>query len=77
MAGLKQKEQVMAIMKVIEIMGESGKSWEDATQNAVATAAKSVHGIKSVWVKDHGCKVKDGKIDEYRVTCKISFEVDS
>lgn len=66
----------MAVLKVIELMAESAKSWEDATQIAVAKASKSLKGIKSVWVKDMSAKVgKTGKIESYRVNVKLSFEV--
>lgn len=66
----------MAIMKVIEIMASSDKGWEDATQQAVGKAAESVQNIKSVWVQDFIATVgSDGKIANYRVTCKITFEV--
>lgn len=66
----------MAIMKVIELMANSDKGWEDAAQKAVAKASESVKGIKSVWVQDFSATVgKSGKIENYRVTCKITFEV--
>ena len=67
----------MSVLKVIEIMGDSGNGWEEAAQEAVAEAAKSVKNIRSVWIKDHAATVKDGKIKRYRVTCKITFEVES
>lgn len=66
----------MAVMKVIELMASSSKSWEDATQTAVAKAGKSLKGIKSVWIQDQSATVDaKGKITAYRVTCKVSFEV--
>ena len=65
----------MAVMKVIEIMASSGESWEDAAKKAIAKAAESVKNIKSAWVQDQSVTVKDGKVDDYRVTLKISFEV--
>lgn len=65
----------MSVHKVIEIMADSKKGWEDAAQSAVATASKSVNNIKSVWVKDQSAIVKDGKITSYRITCKITFAV--
>lgn len=66
----------MAVMKVIELMAESTKSWEDATQVAVSKAGKSLKGIKSVWIQDQSAHVdKAGKITSYRVTCKVTFEV--
>jgi len=67
----------MAIHKTIEIMGESDKGWEDATENVVKAASKSVDEIKSVWIKDQSVNVKDGKIDIYRVNCKVTFKVKS
>ena len=67
----------MSVLKVIEIMGNSGEGWEAAAAEAVTEAAKSVNNIKSVWIKDHSAMVKDGKIARYLVTCKISFEVKS
>lgn len=66
----------MSVLKVIEIMGDSSKSWEDAATEAVTEAAKTVHDIRSVWVQDQSATVKNGKIDRYRVTCKITFEVE-
>ncbi len=65
----------MAILKVIEILASSGKSWEDATEKAVKQASKSVKGIRSVYVQEQSATVKNGKIDEYRVNVKITFEV--
>jgi dodecin len=66
----------MAVLKVIELMADSSKSWEDATQIAVTKAGKSLKGIKSVWVKDFSAKVnKSGKVESYRVNVKLSFEV--
>ncbi len=66
----------MTVNKVIELMSESTKSWEDATQKAVDKASKSLKGIKSVWVQDMSATVNGkGKLHTYRVTCKVAFEV--
>jgi len=65
----------MSVVKVIEIMSESTKSWEDATSTGIAKASKSIKGISSAWVKDQSVKVEDGKVEAYRVTLKVSFEV--
>jgi len=67
----------MSVLKVIELMGDSENGWEEAAQEAVAEAAKSVKHIRSVWIKDHAATVEGGKIKRYRVTCKIAFEVES
>ena len=65
----------MAIMKVIEVMASSPKSWEDATKKAVARAGKSVKNIKSAFVQSQSVVVKSNKVSEYRVNVKITFEV--
>tara|TARA_R110002049_G_scaffold201337_9_gene372098 strand:- start:2475 stop:2675 length:201 start_codon:yes stop_codon:yes gene_type:complete len=65
----------MAILKVIEVLSNSDKSWEDATKKAVIQASKSVKNIKSVYVKEQSAIVKDGEVSEFRVNVKITFEV--
>ncbi len=65
----------MSVLKVIEVMAGSSKSWEDATSKAVEKASKSVKNIRSAWVQDQSVSVEKGKIKEYRVTLKLSFEV--
>ncbi len=67
----------MAVLKVIEVLANSKKSWEDATQNAAKHAAKSLRNIRSVNVSNQSATVdKKGNITEYRVNVKISFEVE-
>ncbi|EZH74408.1 flavin-binding protein dodecin [Aquimarina sp. EL_43] len=65
----------MAIIKVIEVLANSEKSWEDATRNAVKQASKSVKNIRSAYVADQSVVVKDNDVTEFRVNLKISFEV--
>ena len=67
----------MAIVKVIEIMADSEKSWSDAANNAVKKASKTIKKIKTVWVKDQSAMVKAGKITNYRVTVKLTFELEA
>ena len=67
----------MSVLKVVELMGDSDKSWEAAAQEAVAEASKTVKHIRSVWIKDHAATVESGKIKRYRVTCKVTFEVEN
>ncbi|RSC95195.1 dodecin family protein [Tenacibaculum singaporense] len=65
----------MAVMKVIEILANSEKSWEDATKKAIKEASKSVKGIKSAFVQSQSVVVNDDEITEFRVNLKITFEV--
>ncbi len=64
------------MLKVIEVLAESEKSWEDAATKAVAEASKSVHGIKSIYIKDLEAKVDGNKIVQFRINAKISFQLD-
>jgi flavin-binding protein dodecin len=66
----------MAIVKVVEVISESKKSWEDAAQNGVGEASKTIHGIKHVYVENQQAIVENGKISKFRVNCKLSFVVD-
>lgn len=66
----------MPVVKVLEIMAESPKSWEDAVQEAVRETAKTVRGIQNVWVQDFKAIIKGDSIVAYRVNCKISFVVE-
>jgi len=66
----------MSVVKVVEIMASSPTGWEDAAQEAVAEAAKSLHNIRSFYVKEHHATVENGKIKEYRITGKLTFELD-
>ncbi len=66
----------MAVLKVIEVLASSKESWEGAAENALKHASKSIKNIKSLYVNEQNCVVgDDGKIKEYRMNCKITFEV--
>jgi len=65
----------MAVMKSVQIMSESEKSFEDAILNAVKRTGKSVKGIKSANVQNQSVVIEDNKIASYRVNCMITFEV--
>lgn len=66
----------MSVLKVIELLSSSKNSWEEATQKAITKASKSLKNIRSVYVKDHSASVDGGKISEYRVTLKVTFELE-
>jgi len=65
----------MAIMKSIEVLSESDKSFEDAIQTAVSRTAKTVKNIRSANIKNQKVTIKNDKIEKYRVNVKITFEV--
>ncbi|TVP86149.1 MAG: dodecin domain-containing protein [Thioalkalivibrio sp.] len=66
----------MAVAKVTEITAESNKSFEDAIEQGIQRATKSLHGIKGAWVKEQKVTVADGKIVGYRVDLKVTFILD-
>ncbi len=65
----------MSVVKVIELIGCSTTSWEDATKSALAEAAKTIKNIKSIYVKDVSANVENNQIVEYKANVKISFVV--
>lgn len=66
----------MSVAKVIEISSESTESFEDAVKQGIQKASKSVHGIKSAWVKEQQVKVEEGRVVAYRVDLKLTFVLD-
>ncbi len=65
------------VAKVIELVGNSDIGWEDAANNAVKAASRTLHDITGIEVVNMTAKVKDGKIVEYKTTVKIAFAVAS
>jgi len=63
----------MAMLKVIEVLAESNKSWEDAAQTAVAQANETLRNVRSIYLENMEATVEDGKIKSYRINGKISF----
>lgn len=67
----------MAILKVVELIGTSEKSFDDALRQVVKRSCKTLHGITGVHVVDQKVHCnKKGNIEEYRVVCKVAFKVD-
>jgi hypothetical protein len=65
-----------SIVKILEVIAESEKSFADAAQQAVREAAKSVRGINGVWIDNLSGVVEGDKIVQFRVNAKISFLVE-
>ena len=66
----------MATLKVIEVLAQSEKSWEDAAQRAVQETAKTVRNIKSIYIQEMEATIENDRITYYRVNAKISFGVE-
>jgi len=66
----------MSVAKIIELSAESPKSFEDAIQNGITQASKSIHGIKSAWVKEQHAVIDNGKVTLFRVDLKVTFVLD-
>ena len=64
------------VVKLIELIGVSSKSWEDAVESAVNKAGESLKNIHAVDVLGFKAKVENGKISEYRANVKIAFVIE-
>jgi flavin-binding protein dodecin len=76
MAGKTEHAQPPAVVRVIELVGVSSKSWSDAAQQAVARASETIRHITGLDVLKSSAVVKDGKIVEYHVNVKVAFVVE-
>ena len=66
----------MVVIKIVEVIGSSPKSWEEATKNALEETADTIRNIKSIDVERFTAKVDKNKIVEYRAVVRIAFAVD-
>ena len=65
----------MSVAKTSEITASSSKSFEDAVRKGIRKMSETVDNIESAWVKEQKAVVKDGDVDAYRVTMKVTFLV--
>lgn len=63
----------MSVAKITEITSSSKKSFEDAVENGVKRANKTLKNVTSAWVADQSVSVEDGKVSSYNVRMKITF----
>ncbi|MFO7707595.1 MAG: dodecin family protein [Desulfobacterales bacterium] len=63
----------MSIAKISEISATSAKSFEDAIQQGITRANKTLRNIKSVWVKEQHVRVENGRLSEYQVNMMVTF----
>lgn len=66
----------MSVARVTEISATSKKSFEDAVENGIERASKTLRGIKGAWVKEQHVSVEDGKVTAYRVNLMVTFLLD-
>ncbi len=66
----------MAVARVTEISSTSPKSFDDAVQQGVARAAKTLRNVRGAWVKEQRVDIRDGKITEYQVNLMVTFVLD-
>ena len=66
----------MSIAKVTEISATSTKSFEDAIQQGLSRASKTLRHIRSAWIKEQQVRLENGKIVEYQVNMKVTFVLD-
>lgn len=66
----------MAVARVIELSATSPKSFEDAIQQGVARATKTLRNVKSVWIKEQSLNLEDGAVAQYQVNMMVTFILD-
>jgi len=64
------------VVKVIELLSQSSKSWEDAAQGAVNEASKTLRNIRSIYIEEFTAEVDNGKISNYRINAKVTFDLE-
>jgi flavin-binding protein dodecin len=67
----------MSVYKVVELIGTSAKSWEDAAQQAVSTASESLRDLRIAEIGTLDMKIENGKITSYRARVKLSFKYET
>jgi hypothetical protein len=73
----RKEESMDSVYKVIELVGSSPNSWEEAAKNAVDTAAKSLKNLRIAEVSELDMKMENGKVAAYRAKVRISFKYES
>jgi dodecin len=63
----------MSVAKVSEISATSSKSFEDAIQQGIARASKTLRGIQSVWIKEQHVRCDNGRVTHYQVNMMVTF----
>jgi flavin-binding protein dodecin len=71
-----REEEIMSdsVYKIIDLVGSSPNSWEEAAKNAVETASKSLRDLRIAEIVKLDMKVENGKVTDYRARVKLSFK---
>jgi len=73
----RREDARMSVVKVLELVGESPASWQEAARNAVQEAARTVDHITGMEVVNWTAEVSNGDIRQYRANVKVAFVVDN
>jgi flavin-binding protein dodecin len=71
------KDRQLPMLKIIELQADSNSGWQEAADQVINVASKTVRGIRTVRVDSFEAQVAEGLIVNYRVTAKVLFELDS
>ena len=71
---MRSYENLIVVLQILELIGTSEKSWEDAAKNAVELASKSLKDLRIAEVISQDMKIEDGKILVYRTKIRVSFK---
>lgn len=66
----------MPIVKIVDLVGESPTGWEEAMKNVIAEAQKTLRGITRIGVKEFDVRMKNDKVDVFRVRAEVSFKLE-
>jgi flavin-binding protein dodecin len=74
--GFSKEAKIMSIARVTELSATSETSFEEAINEAVARATKTLRGVEGAWVKDMNVTIEDGNIKGYRVNLEVTFQLE-
>src|SRR5215218_4526129 len=73
--GLASRDEMMSVVKFIELSGRSSESFEDAVRQTAERASRTIRNIQSVWVKEFEGVVENNRVTQFQVIVKVSFLV--
>ena len=71
-----KEADIMSVARVTELSAISEKGFEDAINQAVTRATKTLRGVEGAWVKDMNVMIQDGNITGYKVNVEITFQLE-